>query len=65
MELSRVCGIASLDLDWFQSLKELNQRIQDWSVTYNQIRPHSSIGYKSPVNYENLNQNFYFRVVAA
>ncbi|SER47608.1 hypothetical protein SAMN05444359_1525, partial [Neolewinella agarilytica] len=26
---------------------------------------HSSIGYKSPVNYENLNQNFYFRVVAA
>lgn len=63
--LNKTLRIECLDLNWFQSLTELNQRIQDWSVTYNQVRPHSSIGYKSPTSYEILNQNFYFRVVAA
>jgi len=63
--LNKTLRVECLDLNWFQSLTELNQSIQDWSVIYNQVRPHSSIGYKSPTSYENLNQNFYFRVVAA
>jgi putative transposase len=63
--LNKTLRMECLDLNWFRSLAELNERIQDWSVTYNQVRPHSSIGYKSPDAYEKSNENFYFRVVAA
>lgn len=63
--LNKTLRVECLDLNWFQSLTELNERIQEWSVVYNQVRPHSSIGYKSPIIHEKLNQNFYFRVVAA
>lgn len=31
----------------------------------NEIRPHSSIGYKTPNELENLNQNLYFKAVVA
>jgi putative transposase len=54
-----------LNLHWFSSLEELNNEIQEWAVTYNQIRPHKNLGYLSPMNYEKLNRNFYFSVVAA
>lgn len=54
-----------LNLEWFESIDILNEKIQDWWKIYNSIRPHSSIGYKTPDHYEKLNQNFYFRAVAA
>lgn len=54
-----------LNLEWFESLDQLNEQLQDWWNTYNNIRPHSSIGYKTPNQMEALNQNLYFRVVAA
>jgi putative transposase len=63
--LNKTLRVECLDLNWFQCLTELNGSIQEWSVVYNQIRPHSSIGYQSPENHEKSNQNFYFRVVAA
>jgi putative transposase len=63
--LNKTLRVECLDLNWFRSLKELNDRMQEWSVVYNQFRPHRNLGYKAPNTYENLNENFYFRVVAA
>ena len=37
-----------LNLEWFETLPRLNEKIQEWWHTYNTIRPHSSIGYKTP-----------------
>lgn len=54
-----------LNLEWFRSMEELNDRIQEWTVVYNTIRPHSSIGYQTPDELETKNQNLYFRPVAA
>ena len=53
-----------LNLEWFKSMEELNIQIQEWSVIYNTIRPHSSIGYKTPDELEQLNQSLYFKAVA-
>ena len=44
---------------------QLNEQIQAWSYSYNQERPHQNLGFKTPDNYEVLNQKFYFSVVAA
>ena len=54
-----------LNLEWFESMDSLNQQIQEWSQVYNYIRPHSSIGYNTPDECEQLNQNFYLKTVAA
>lgn len=54
-----------LNLEWFESIPKLNLQLQDWWLTYNSIRPHSSIGYQTPDEYEKLNKKFYFKVVAA
>ena len=54
-----------LNLEWFKSLDQLNEQIQEWSVVYNTIRPHSSIDYKTPDEMELLNQSLYFSAVAA
>lgn len=53
-----------LNLEWFKSMEELNLQIQEWSVIYNTIRPHSSIGYQTPDELEQLNQDLYFKAVA-
>jgi putative transposase len=53
-----------LNLEWFKSMEELNGQIQEWSVIYNTIRPHSSIGYKTPDELEQLNQSLYYKAVA-
>lgn len=54
-----------LDLQWFDNLADLNEALQQWWIVYNSIRPHSSIGYKTPDEFEQRNKNFYFRAVAA
>ena len=54
-----------LNLEWFRSMEELNEQIQEWTVIYNTIRPHSSIGYQTPDELELKQQNLYFRAVAA
>ena len=54
-----------LNLEWFESMALLNEKIQDWSKIYNPIRPHSSIGYKTPDEFEKMNKNLYFKMVAA
>jgi putative transposase len=54
-----------LNLEWFENIDQLNDSLQQWWKVYNSIRPHSSIGYKTPDEFEKLNKNFYFQVVAA
>ncbi len=54
-----------LNLEWFDSIPKLNQKIQQWWHIYNSIRPHSSIGHKTPDQMEKLNKNLYFKAVAA
>lgn len=54
-----------LNLEWFESIPKLNEQLQEWWNTYNDIRPHSSLGYKTPNEMEQLNKNLYFKVVAA
>ncbi len=54
-----------LNLEWFESIPKLNEQIQEWWHVYNTIRPHSSIGYKTPDEMEQVNKNFYFKPVAA
>ena len=54
-----------LNLEWFQSIPKLNEKIQEWSVIYNTIRPHSSIDYLTPDELEQINHRLYFKMVAA
>ena len=54
-----------LDLTWFHSLAALNADIQSWSQVYNLKRPHRNIGRIPPATYEQEQQNFYYRPVAA
>lgn len=54
-----------LNLEWFESIPKLNQQLQQWWQIYNTIRPHSSIGFRTPDEEELLNKKFYFRPVAA
>lgn len=49
-----------LNLEWFDSLNQLNEALQRWWKVYNQIRPHSSIQYWSPDEFEEANQRLYF-----
>jgi len=37
-----------LNQEWFTSLKEARQTIEEWRINYNTKRPHSSLGYVPP-----------------
>lgn len=63
--LNKTLRVECLNLEWFPSLAVLNEKIQQWSVIYNTIRPHSSISYQTPDEIELQNQNLYFKLVAA
>ncbi|MDX2284712.1 MAG: IS3 family transposase [Bacteroidia bacterium] len=54
-----------LSLAWFESLEALNGEIQQWWITYNTVRPHSSLGYLTPDEFEEQQQKFSYSVVAA
>lgn len=43
-----------LDANDFQTMNELRKRIENWRIYYNAVRPHGSLGYQSPQNYNNL-----------
>jgi len=50
-----------LDQEWFGSLQEAREIIEAWRLSYNQQRPHSSLGYLPPdvwaQNYHQQQQN--------
>ncbi len=38
----------SLNVHWFTSLQQARAIIEEWRVDYNENRPHSSLGYRTP-----------------
>ena len=40
-----------LNEHWFLSLEDAKEKIEAWRSHYNEPRPHSSLGYQSPVEY--------------
>jgi putative transposase len=40
-----------LNLEWFTSLREARTVIEEWRVSYNQVRPHSSLGNLAPAGW--------------
>ena len=52
-----------LNLNWFDSIQELNQYLEEWYQSYNFERPHSALGYVTPAQFELNNPNLYFKVV--
>ena len=40
-----------LQREWFQSLLDAQVVIEDWRLHYNTQHPHSSLGYKTPVDF--------------
>lgn len=54
-----------LNLHWFKNLDQLNEAIQEWWHTYNELRPHSSIKFLTPQEFESKHKYLYFSVVAA
>jgi putative transposase len=54
-----------LNLEWFSSLEYLNQKLQDWWYIYNEQRPHSSIKFMPPAQFEEKYKLLYYKLVAA
>lgn len=40
-----------LNENWFVSLQEAREKIEAWRRDYNQVRPHSSLGYQTPAEF--------------
>lgn len=49
-----------LNLSWFKDLEELRNELGQWNVTYNTIRPHESLKYKTPDEVENNGSMLYY-----
>lgn len=43
-----------LNQQWFRSLEDAKRIIDTWRVDYNEIRPHSALGYQSPATFEKV-----------
>jgi len=54
-----------LNLQWFKNLDQINEAIQEWWHTYNELRPHSSIRFMTPKDFETKYKELYFSAVAA
>ena len=43
-----------LTLSWFQNLFDARRKISAWRIEYNEERPHSSLGYRTPKEFATL-----------
>jgi putative transposase len=48
-----------LNLHWFTSLAEARRIIETWCVDYNERRPHSSLGYRTPAEFAAVRRHRY------
>ena len=42
-----------LNTHWFLSLADAREKLDTWRRDYNEVRPHSAIGYKAPITLHN------------
>ena len=42
-----------LNASWFMSLDDARSKCEAWRADYNEVRPHSSIGHKAPIELAN------------
>jgi len=42
-----------LNTNWFTDLTDAKEKIEVWRRDYNEVRPHSSLGYRTPIEYFN------------
>ena len=42
-----------LNANWFLSLEDAKRKCEAWRVDYNEVRPHSSIGHRAPIELAN------------
>lgn len=47
-----------LSMEWFRNRMEAKIVIEDWRVHYNEVRPHSSLNYQTPIEYKNSLGNY-------
>ena len=48
-----------LNVSWFQNLFDARRKISAWRTEYNEQRPHSSLGYRTPKEFAEAQQGFY------
>jgi hypothetical protein len=48
-----------LNENWFLDLRDARQKIEDWRCDYNQVRPHSALGYRTPEEFAAQAASFY------
>jgi hypothetical protein len=41
-----------LNMEWFRNRREAAALIETWRVHFNEVRPHSSLSYSRPTNFE-------------
>jgi putative transposase len=47
-----------LNTNWFLNIKHAREVIEDWRIDYNEVRPHSSLNHKTPVEYTTTRSGF-------
>lgn len=47
-----------LSLEWFRSLREARVIIEAWRRHYNEVRPHSRLGYRTPIEFHHNSVSF-------
>lgn len=45
-----------LAVSWFQNLFDARRKIAAWRIEYNEERPHSSLGYRTPKEFATLSE---------
>jgi len=48
-----------LNENWFMSLKQAREIIEDWRIDYNEVRPHTSLKGQTPQEYAEANSGLY------
>ena len=46
-----------LNENWFVNLQHAKQKIEEWRLDYNEVRPHSALGYRTPKEFAAEKQN--------
>ncbi len=48
-----------LNENWFSSMADARERIAQWKQDYNELRPHSSLQYRTPMEFAQQSASFY------